>query len=97
MQIPVLTNSTSDLIGPAYADSNYDVVFDGVSDDYAYQLGMNDGVIGWTSVSKTTGTYSGVKVTYRVPSTYTTLSNTTASVVTEGNTGASEFYLIVIK
>ena len=81
------------IIGPAHIDNttNRRVVFDNLSDNCGYQLMMKDGIT-TSSVTKTTDTNSGIKLTYVVPATYTNMSGTSTSVTT-----SNEFYLSVIK
>lgn len=97
MDKPVVVRSATDIIGPAYINNTTDrqVVFDGVSDEYGYELLMKDGNITYDpKIVKETGTYSGVKLTFTVAAKYMTVGATpTETAVTTSN----EFYLHIIK
>ena len=98
MQIPMMIGKASHTIGPAYADTNYDVVFDGIDNNYLCQLCMDDGLVKWTSLSKTAGTSSGIKLTYRVNTTYTDITTgNTVAVAKSTESNPTPFYLALIK
>ena len=81
------------VLGPAYRDNNYQVVFDNLNDDYGYELLMKDGNINWTKMVKSPGTNYGIKLTYTMPSTYTSVADGTTQV---SLATTNEFYLMVI-
>lgn len=83
------------VLGPAYIDNttNLQVIFDNLSDDYGYQLLMKDGDINWKKVVKSSGTTTGIKLTYTMPSKYTSVADGTTQV---SLTTSNEFYLMVI-
>lgn len=87
--------SRCQVIGPAYINNttNLQVVFDNLSDDYGYDLLMKDGVIKYDKLVKSTGTTSGIKLTYTMPSKYTSVADGTTQV---SLTTSDEFYLMVI-
>ncbi len=83
------------IIGPAYINNttNLQVVFDNLNDDYGYELLMKDGDINWKKVVKSSGTTTGIKLTYTMPSKYTSVADGTTQV---SLTTSNEFYLMVI-
>ena len=84
-------------IGPSYATvtSNvYSVVFDDLDNSYGYEPFMVDAIGKFKSVTKGTGTNSGIKLTYVLNSTYVkTTDGTTATI----SAGVTPFYLRAIK
>ena len=97
MDTPIVVRSASELIGPAYINNTTDrqVIFDGVNDAYGYELLMENGKIDCDrSIVKEDGTYSGVKLTFKVAAKYMTVGTTP----TETNiTTTNKFYLQVYK
>ena len=86
-------------IGPRYASvasSIYSVVFDDLDDNYGYQLIMNDAEGKWQSITKTSGTNSGIKLTYVLNSTYRNIVTGNTATITTGS-GGTPFYLRVMK
>ena len=83
------------VLGPAYIDNttNLQVVFDNLNDDYGYELLMKDGNINWKKVVKSSGTNYGIKLTYTMPSTYTSVADGTTQI---NLALTNEFYLMVI-
>lgn len=79
-------------IGPVHVNNTTDleVVFDGLSDGLGYQLLLENGVISWTKLVKTTSG-SGIKLTYTVSPTYTAMDGVTSTAVTT----STNFYLLV--
>ena len=83
------------ILGPAYINNttNLQVVFDNLSDDYGYELLMEDGEIKYNKLVKSTGTSSGIKLTFTMPSKYTSVADGTTQI---SLTTSNKFYLMVI-
>ena len=86
-------------IGPVHATvtSNvYSVVFDNLDNSYGYQICINDGIAKFKSVTKGTGTNSGIKLTYVINSTYIDITTGNSVTVQTGSSGTN-FYLRAYK
>lgn len=86
-------------IGPEHATvtSNvYSVVFDDLDDSYGYQICIEDGIAKYQSVTKGTGTNSGIKLTYVINGTYIDITTGSSASVQTGSSG-TEFYLRAYK
>lgn len=68
----------------SYADASMNVVFDNLSDDYGYDLYADDVLASIISMTKGTGTNSGIKLTYVVDPTGI-------------SSGVTPFYLRILK
>ena len=83
------TNVTADITtdtwtAVAYADASMNIVFDDLSDSYGYDLYADDVLVSILSMTKGTGTNTGIKLTYEVDSTGV-------------SSGVTPFYLRILK